>query len=431
MMNPKKLVRQVMPATGIRVAEETYRKGRIYALQAKFGFPARGARVIGVTGTNGKTTTCNYINEMLKSAGFKTAMFTTAVVEMAGDRQPNHTHRTVPLTADLMAFFKTAKEHQVDFVVLEVSSQALHQHKLVGIPFEISVMTNLTQEHLDYHHSMQEYAAAKARLFGKYCNPKHVVLNRDDEWYETFESASVGSVISYGQHGASTARMKKPDLTTQGGEVDLNYKNTQLSVKTPLLGEFNVYNAVAAACVGLTLELNPQVIEQGVAALQTVPGRMEQIVEGQPFDVIVDYAVTPDSLEKVLVTLRPVTEGRIMIVFGATGDRDRTKRPVMGQVVAGLADRIFLTDDETYTEDGASIRRAVMEGIVATKGQDKATEIADRRDAIAAAFKEAKAGDVVLLTGIGHQDYRVMGTEKQPWDERQVARELLKEYIEA
>ncbi len=163
-MNPKKLVRKVVPKKGIRLAEETYRKGRIYALQAKYGFPARGMRVIGVTGTDGKTTTCNYINEMLKSAGFKTAMFTTALIEMAGDSQPNLTHRTVPLTADLMQFFKTAKAKKVDFVVLEVSSQALHQHKMLGIPFEVAVMTNLTQEHLDYHFSMYAYAAAKARL---------------------------------------------------------------------------------------------------------------------------------------------------------------------------------------------------------------------------------------------------------------------------
>lgn len=414
-----------MPATGIRLAEETYRKGRIYALQARYGFPARGMRVIGVTGTNGKTTTCNYINEMLKSAGSTTAMFTTAVVEMAGDRQPNHTHRTVPLTADLMAFFQTAKEHAVDFVVLEVSSQALHQHKLVGIPFEVSVLTNLTQEHLDYHHSMEAYAAAKARLFSKYCNPKFSVLNRDDAWYETFANASVGKVISYGQHESSTARMETPNLSTRGGTAALNYKSTQLTIATPLLGEFNVYNAVAAACVGLVLDIDPAAIEQGVAALQTVPGRMEQIEEGQPFDVIVDYAVTPDALEKVLTTLKSVASGRVMIVFGATGDRDRTKRPVMGQVVAGLADRIFLTDDETYSEDGADIRRAVMEGIDSVNGAAKTTEIADRREAIAAALQEAKKGDVVLLTGIGHQDYRVMGSEKQPWDERQVARDLL------
>jgi UDP-N-acetylmuramoyl-L-alanyl-D-glutamate--2,6-diaminopimelate ligase len=424
-MNPKKLVRKVMPATGIRVAEEAYRKGRIYALQAKYGFPARGMRVIGVTGTNGKTTTCNYINEMLKSAGYKTAMFTTAVIEMAGERQPNLTHRTVPLTHDLMLFFKTAKEKKVDFVVLEVSSQALHQHKMVGIPFEVSVMTNLTQEHLDYHFNMYAYAAAKARLFGKYCNPQHVILNRDDEWYQAFKKISVGKVISYGQHERSSAHMSGLKLTTKGGEATVRYKGIKLSVKTGLLGEFNVYNAVAAASVGLALKLEPKQIEQGVMQLQAVPGRMEQIDAGQPFDVLVDYAVTPDAIEKVLTTLQQITKGRVMIVFGATGDRDRTKRPVMGQVAAEHADRIFLTDDETYSEDGATIRRAVMDGIVAAGGVAKTTEIADRRAAIKAAFKEAKKGDVVVLTGIGHQDSRIMGNKKVAWDEREVATELL------
>lgn len=428
-LNPKKLVRKVLPARGIQVAEETYRKSRIYALQAKYGFPARGLRIIGVTGTNGKTTTCNYINEMLKSAGFVTAMFTTAVIEMAGKRTENTIHRTVPLTGELLSFFKTAKDQQVDFVILEVTSHALHQHKLVGVPVEVAVMTNLTQDHLDYHHSMYAYAAAKARLFGRYCNPKHCILNRDDEWYGAFKKVAVGKVTSYGQDKRASAHMNKIMVSPKGSEVSLVHKGTTLSVRTPMLGKFNAYNAVASACVGIVLGMEPKAVEQGVAALTAVPGRMEQIDEGQGFDVIVDYAHTPDALQNVASTLKEVAKGRLLLVFGATGDRDKGKRPIMGQIAAQTADRIFLTDDETYTEDPDTIRQAVMDGIKAAGGTKKTTEIPDREAAIKAALKEAKKGDVVLLAGIGHQDYRAMGGKSMPWDERKVARKLLRSVL--
>jgi UDP-N-acetylmuramoyl-L-alanyl-D-glutamate--2,6-diaminopimelate ligase len=425
-MNPKKLVRKVLPGRGIRVAEEAYRKSRIYALQARYGFPAKGLRVIGVTGTNGKTTTCNYINEMLKSAGYTTAMFTTAVIEMSGERTENTIHRTVPLTGELLDFFRSAKAKKVGFVVLEVTSHALHQHKLVGVPIEVAVMTNLTQDHLDYHHSMYAYAAAKARLFGKYCNPKHVILNRDDEWYGAFKKVAVGKVTSYGQDKRSSAQMNKIILSPKGSEVALLHKGITLKVRTPMLGKFNAYNATAAACVGLVIGLTPKQIEAGVAALLAVPGRMEKIDEGQGFDVVVDYAHTPDALNNVASTLKEVAKGRLLLVFGATGDRDKSKRPIMGQIAAEQADRIFLTDDETYTEDPDMIRQAVMDGIEAAGGAKNTTVIADRKEAIKAAFKEAKKGDVVLLAGIGHQDYRAMGGKSIPWDERKVAREILR-----
>lgn len=425
-MNPKKLVRKVLPTSGIRLAEESYRKGRIYALQAKNGFPAKGQRVIAVTGTNGKTTTCTYVNEMLKSAGYKTAMFTTALIEMSGEQKVNKTHRTVPLTADLLNFFKTAKAKGVDFIILETTSQALHQHKLLGIPVEVAVMTNLTQDHLDYHTTMTAYAAAKARLFNRYTNPKEVILNRDDEWYGAFKKAAVGRVNSYGTDKRSSIVMESIQLSPKGSEVRLNYQGVKTKFSTSLLGKFNAYNAAAAASVGLVLGIDEAEVAKGVAALKSVPGRMESVDEGQGFDVIVDYAHTPDALKNVLSTLQEIARGRVLLVFGATGDRDKTKRPQMGQIAAEHADLIFLTDDETYTENPDAIRRAVLDGIEAAGGKAKTKEIADREAAIKDAFKSAKKGDVVVLAGIGHQDYRAMGGKKEPWDERDVARKLLK-----
>lgn len=425
-MNPKRIVRRVLPSTGIKLAEETYRRSRILGLQARFGFPAKGMRVIAVTGTNGKTTTCCYINEILKAAGHKTAMYTTAIVELDGKAQPNKTHRTLPLTEQLLRFLRAAKKAKVDFIVLEVTSQALHQHKLVGIPIEIAVMTNLTQDHLDYHGSMQRYAAAKARLFNDYMKPTYCVLNADDKWYDFFNVQATGQVISYGQDSDATERITKLKLAADGNVWKLSNSNHNIELSSPLAGEFNAYNASAAAAVGQILSLAPAAIAKGVANLKLVPGRMERIDAGQDFTVWVDYAVTPDALEKVLKAGHAAASGKVHIVFGATGDRDREKRPQMGKIAAKFADKIYLTNDETYTEAPEAIRDAVYEGIRAGDGLKKAKIIADRKLAIKTAFAAAKAGDVVILAGIGHQDSRNLGGKNVPWDERQIARQLLK-----
>jgi UDP-N-acetylmuramoyl-L-alanyl-D-glutamate--2,6-diaminopimelate ligase len=424
-MNPKKLVRKVLPKQGIKAAEEAYRKGRIAATQARYGYPARGARVIAVTGTNGKTTTCVLINSVLKAGGYKTAMFTTAVIEMDGVASDNKIHRTVPLTADLLKFFKEAKTKNVDFIILETTSQALHQHKLHGIPVEIAVMTNLTQDHLDYHGDMDKYAAAKARLFNDYMSPMHCILNRDDEWYDYFAEQSVGTITTYGQNNASDLQITDVNLAASGNDFKLAVDGDEAVIHTELTGLFNVYNAAAAATVGALLELPDTAIAAGLSDLAAVPGRMEAVKAGQNFDVIVDYAHTPDALKNVLTALKEVSKGQVSIVFGATGDRDKGKRPVMGEVVAGVADHIYLTDDETYSEDPDVIRDAVFVGIKKAGGEGKTTVITDRKEAIAEAFKNAKKGDTVLLAGIGHQDYRAMGGKNVPWDEREVARELL------
>jgi UDP-N-acetylmuramoyl-L-alanyl-D-glutamate--2,6-diaminopimelate ligase len=420
-MNPKKLVRKVLPKQGIKAAEESYRKGRVYALQARHGFPAKGLHVIAVTGTNGKTTTANYINAMLKSAGKRTALFSTAVIELDGESRLNRTHRTVPLTAELLSFFKQAKAAKVDYVVMEVTSQALHQHKMLGMPVDIAVMTNLTQDHLDYHKTMENYAAAKSRLFTNYLRPKHVVLNNDDEWFEYFAKRAVGEITTYGQMGDSDALISTIRLQPTGSSWSL----ADMQLHTQLPGTFNIYNASAAACVGELIGLSTEQIEQGIAALRAVPGRMEVIDAGQSFGVLVDYAHTPDALDNVLAAAKEIAtgNGRVLLVFGATGDRDKAKRPIMGGVVSARADLIYLTDDETYTEDPDTIRAAVRAGIEQARGNY--IEIPDRRQAIAAAFAAAKAGDVVVLAGMGHQDTRNMGGTSIAWDERDVARELL------
>ena len=406
------------------MAEEAYRKGRVYSLQALHGFPARNMRVIMVTGTNGKTTTTMLINAMLKSAGYKTAMFTTAVIEIAGKAEPNRSHRTVVLTGKLIQLLTKARAAHVDFVVLEVTSMALDQHKVLGIPVEVAVMTNLTQDHLDYHGTMERYAAAKARLFNRYMKPQKVVLNHDDGWYDYFREQSWVEPLTYGEHAESTHRIEQVHSNAKGSGWVVHEAGKRLNLHTKLTGGFNVYNATAAACVGRAVGLSSEQIQKGIDTLAFVPGRMELIDAGQAFTVLVDYAVTPDALQNVLRSARGITKGgKVIVVFGATGDRDTSKRPLMGEVAAKYADFTVLTDDETYTEDPAAIRAAVRDGLVASHGNF--VEIDDRKKAIEAAFNQAKAKDVVILTGIGHQDSRNMGGKLVPWDEREIARRIL------
>lgn len=430
-MNPKKVVRKVIPKQGVRFAEESYRRSRLLLTQARYRFPARDLRIIAVTGTNGKTTTCLFINAMLKQAGYKTAMLTTAVYEMAGTAKPNHNHRTVPVTSELFAFFREAKRQKVDYVIMEATSQALHQHKLRGIPIEIAVMTNLSQDHLDYHGTMHQYAAAKARLFNQYMNPNYCVLNRDDEWFEYFKRRCVGVLSTYGAKQGSSVRIQHVTHTADGSRFILSLEDERTPVVIHLPGHFNVSNAAAAAAVGEWLGLKPATIAAGLASLTAAPGRMEIIDAGQPFTVVVDYAHAPDALQNALQALRAGTSGKLMIVFGATGDRDKTKRPIMGRMVAAHADKIFLTDDETYSEDPATIRKAVYAGIKQAKATVKTEVVDDRKAAIRAAFAAAKKGDTVLLAGIGHQNSRVMGDKEVPWDERDVARRLLRERLKS
>ena len=424
-VNPKKVVRKVIPKSAVKKLETTYRKGRGAAWQARYGYPSRSLKVIAVTGTNGKTTTASYINSVLKAAGLKTAVYTTAYYEINGEQVPNRTHMTVTSQKSVQSFFAKAKKASVDWVILEVTSHALDQGRIAGTKVEIAVMTNLTQDHLDYHKTMENYADAKAALFGPKYGAKYAILNRDDKWFDLFANVAAGEAISYGEHPGANLLLKKCNSTAKGSDFAARLKGNSLNLSTRLLGRFNVYNALAAAGVGKALNLEDRAIIKGVNDLAAVPGRMEQIDEGQPFSVLVDFAYTPDALLNALTTLRPMTKGKLRIVFGATGDRDAGKRPLMGEVVAEHADVIYLTDDETYTEDPAKIRSAVYEGIKAKNGESKTKVIDDRLDAIKLAFKDAQKGDIVLLTGIGHEDYRNMGGKKIPWDERQIARRLL------
>lgn len=420
-----KFVRKVLPGGMLRRLENGYRRLRVKLVSARYGNPSKHLRVIAVTGTNGKTTTSCYINEILKEAHFTTAMFTTAVIEVAGKRKLNDLNATVASTARMQRFFRDAKRANADYVVLEVTSHALDQHKLDGVPIEAAVMTNLTQDHLDYHKTMEEYAAAKSKLFQ--LHPRFIVLNRDDEWYDYFNQfVASEQKMTYGRSVEAEAKITHVKLYRKGTEADVVLDHqTHLELATNLPGEFNVMNMTAATTLAYLLGVKLEDIQEGVANVEAVPGRFERAVEGLGYDVIVDYAHTPDALEKLLAASRGITKQRVILVFGACGDRDQGKRPIMGEIAARGADRIFLTDEESYNEDPEQIRRMLMEGIERGRGDAKTTEIADRHQAIERALGCAKKGDMVLITGMGHEQYRIVNGQRLPWNDGQVVREIV------
>ncbi|MBI4034611.1 UDP-N-acetylmuramoyl-L-alanyl-D-glutamate--2,6-diaminopimelate ligase [Candidatus Saccharibacteria bacterium] len=392
------------------------------------GFPARGLKIIGVTGTDGKTTTCFSIHKVLSQAGYKVGLMTTVSYGLGEDLKPQQRHMTTMPAPVLLKQIKQLKKAGAQWLVLETTSHALAQHRVWGIPYSIAVLTNISHEHLDYHGSFDRYLAAKKKLFSQTAaNKKGLrtgVINADDASAGLFKTITPVTLT----YGIKTGDLKARDikLTASGSDYNAEISDTKYAIACHLPGRFNIYNSLAAVAVGRIVGLSPKQIERGIATLAIVPGRMESIDEGQDFKAYVDYAVTPSALESVLKTLKDITAGRLILVFGATGDRDKSKRPMMGEIAAKNADAIFLTDDETYTEDPAAIRQAVRQGIEAAGGAKKTTEIADRRQAIKAAMKAASKDDLVLITGIGHQSTRNMGGREEAWDEVSIVRELLK-----
>ena len=417
-------VRSVLPSQAVHLLENVYRKTRIQLVSARYGWPARGLRVIAVTGTNGKTTTANYINEILKQA-----MFTTAVIEVAGESKINNLNATVASVSRMQQFLNEARRYKVDFVILEVTSHSLHQHKLDGVPIEAAIMTNLTQDHLDYHKTMEKYAAAKGLLFAR--NPRYIVLNRDDDWFDYFDRyLAEEQKITYGKSEDADVRISDIRLYKKGSEAPLAFDHQEKSqLATYLPGEYNVFNMAAAASICYVLGVSMSDIKNGIASLEGIPGRFERATKDETYEVIVDYAHTPDALEKLLEATRNITKKRIILVFGACGDRDALKRPIMGKIAAKLADEIILTDEESYNENPDKIRRDIYAGIEESKATNKTTEIADRREAMRHALNIAKKDDTILITGMGHEQFRIINGEKLPWNDTNIVREIISEKI--
>lgn len=401
-----------------------YRKMRQGVVSFWYGKPARKLKIIAVTGTNGKTTTANYLNEILKEGGKKTSLFSTAVVEIMGKPRVNDMNLTVPPVQKLQKFFKQSVEAGVEYCILEATSHALHQKKFLGVPIYMVVMTNLTEDHLDYHKTMEGYAEAKAvALAGE---PKYIVLNRDDEWFDYFDKFEAGGQkVSYGWNAQADARVTQAKLYRKGVEATIVYEKERIKVATLLPGKFNVSNMAAAVVAGKLLGVSTDAIVTGIANLRGVSGRYEILDLGVPYDVVVDYAHTPDGLLKLLESAREVTRGRVILVFGAMSPREKEKRPKMGVIAEKLADISIVTDEENGLEETrVKIRADILSGFSESA---KVVEVDGREEAIRLALAEAKKGDTVLITGLGHEVYRMVDGERVRWSDQEKVREILAE----
>lgn len=423
------LVKKLIPRQLFKTIEPYGHLGEAMLLNVINGFPAHGLKVIGVTGTNGKTTTAFLVHRMLHEAGYKVGLMTTVAYGAGLDIKPQMTHMTTASVPVLHKRIKELKAQGVEWLVLETTSHALAQHRVWGVPYTISVLTNITHEHLAYHGTFERYVDAKRMMFEQTNRNKKGmrlgIINADDPNAEHFASA-VQNTITYGMEQGDI-RATNVKMSPDGVAYTTEIEGKQYHIDCKLPGSFNVYNSLAAVGVGHAIGLSEQQIEQGIAALDAVEGRMTRIDEGQDFNVIVDYAHTPDSFEKLFNDLRPIVKGKIIALFGSLGGGDKGKRPLQGEIAGRFADEVILTQEDDRSEDPMQIMNDIAAGAEkAGKTRDKDLFfIHDRVKAIQFAMNRAKKGDTVLLLGKGHEKTQEDATGEHPWDEVATARKTL------
>ncbi|MGI6119112.1 MAG: UDP-N-acetylmuramoyl-L-alanyl-D-glutamate--2,6-diaminopimelate ligase [Desulfosporosinus sp.] len=390
---------------------------------AVYDHPSEHLELVGVTGTNGKTTITYLIEKIGTMHGRKVGLIGTLGARINRREIPGE--RTTPEAIEVQKLLRDMVAEGVSLAVMEVSSHALDFGRVSGCEFDVGIFTNLTQDHLDYHKTMADYLDAKSKLFtslrGKK-QPKISILNGDDPSFNILRQASAAPVVSYGIDNEADYRAENVKVTAQGVHFVVRFQESRQEIDYATPGFFSVYNALAAFAWGVERGYNPGTIAEALAKIQGVPGRFENIRLGQPFQIIVDYAHTPDGLKNVVQTARDFTKGRLITVFGCGGDRDRGKRPLMGEAASLLSDFIIVTSDNPRTEDPEQIINEVISGI---SGVDHVA-LRDRREAIESACRIAKPGDTILIAGKGHETYQIFGTEVYPFDDREVAREALR-----
>lgn len=384
--------------------------------------------MIGVTGTNGKTTTTNIVRAILRKAGFKVGLIGT--INIMIEDEAIVAHNTTPDVVDLQRALYRMKEAGCEYVVMEVSSHALALNRVAGCEYDTAALTNITQDHLDFHKTLENYRDAKGLLFehlheGKKEN-KTAVFNMDDASSPILCDRTKTRILTYGEGRNNDiyplffkveAKQMRLQLHTPVGEMDLLLKIT---------GEFNVYNVMAAVAIALAEQIDKKTIVDVLNGFDGVPGRFQLVEAGQPYTVIVDYAHTPDGLENVLKTARSITEGKLWVVFGCGGDRDNKKRPIMGRIALELADRVVVTSDNPRTEDPAVIIDEIAEALKDVPEGKSVELIAERRDAIYHALSEAAANDVIMIAGKGHENYQILADKTIHFDDREVVQEYWK-----
>jgi UDP-N-acetylmuramoyl-L-alanyl-D-glutamate--2,6-diaminopimelate ligase len=397
---------------------------------AYYDHPSRALTVVGITGTNGKTTTSYLVEALLAARGLGTGVIGTIQYVLGRETRP--ASQTTPEAVELQRMLAEMRASGVRGVAMEVSSHALALHRVDGIEFDVAVFTNLTQDHLDFHGTLEEYGRAKRRLFellARSAKPAPTaVVNADDPAGASMVAGHRGRVLTYGRAAGALVRAVEHASGGDGIRLVVDTPRGRVAAASPLIGEHNVSNLLAAIGVGVALDLSPDAIATALARVPGVPGRFEQVHAGQPFLVVVDYAHTPDALARVLATARKLTRGRLGAVFGCGGDRDRTKRPIMGEIAARLADRVWVTSDNPRTERPQAIVDDVLAGVRrATADGSRWEAEPDRYAAIAGALAWARPDDVVVIAGKGHETYQIVGTDVLPFDDREVARRILTE----
>ncbi|MEW6334681.1 MAG: UDP-N-acetylmuramoyl-L-alanyl-D-glutamate--2,6-diaminopimelate ligase [Thermodesulfobacteriota bacterium] len=405
-----------------------------------FGDPSRELALVAVTGTNGKTTVTYLLEAILRAAGHRVGVLGTINYRFDGKHFP--APHTTPESFEMQRILRVMADQGVTHCVAEVSSHALDLRRVDDCAFDAGIFTNLTRDHLDYHGSMEAYYQAKKRLFsqvlpaGGKSRPHPAIINGDDAWGRLLLAEAGSAALTYGLEHPCSVTASPFHLSVEGIEATIHCGGEPITVASPLLGRFNLYNILAAAAAAYALGVPGPFIREGIEARTLIPGRLERVsAAGQPA-VFVDYAHTDDALRRVLQNLTEFRTGRLITVFGCGGDRDRGKRPLMGAAAAERSDLTIVTSDNPRTEDPLAIIGEIETGIQADRLADTGAAAAhrevrgylvipDRRSAIAAAIRLADAGDIVLIAGKGHEDYQIIGTQKFPFDDRSVAREEL------
>ncbi|HEV7498865.1 MAG TPA: UDP-N-acetylmuramoyl-L-alanyl-D-glutamate--2,6-diaminopimelate ligase [Vicinamibacteria bacterium] len=390
---------------------------------AVLGEPSRALDLVGVTGTNGKTTTTYLIDAALRAAGHKVGLLGTVQYRI-GDRLADAT-RTTPEASDLQALLREMVDAGCSHAVLEVSSHSLELKRVFGCEFKVAVFTNLTRDHLDFHGDMDSYFQAKRKLFSSLVRPDgRSVINADDDRAAELAAASRAPVWTYGIDKAADFRAEDVQLGLEGTRFRVRSPLGRHDVRSNLVGRFNVQNLLAAFAASLAAGVDPAPALAGLATVMGVPGRLERIAGAPGFTVVVDYAHTDDALKNLLETVRELGPARVITVFGCGGDRDRTKRPLMGAVASRLSDVVIVTSDNPRSEPPEAILEEIQKGMNGGRKAERHA-IVDRREAIARALEMARPGDAVVIAGKGHETYQVLRDRTVPFDDRQVARDIL------
>lgn len=421
----------VPEGTGLAVVPDP-RRALSLASSRFYGHPSRDLTVVGITGTKGKTTTCHLVKSVLEACGLKTGLIGT-VHNIIGDEERPVT-RTTPESSDLQSLLSEMVAKGCQAATMEVSSHALELFRVEDILFDAAVFTNIGWDHLDFHRTMEAYVGAKARLFDllgksrglkKKERPLIAAVNADDPYASSFSGSGAGRVVAYGLGEKCEVRAKDVQMDARGTDFTLVCGATQRRVRTALVGRFNVYNSLAAASVAFGFGFDLEDIACGLESAKSVRGRVELVSGSGPFSVWVDYAHTPESLRDILALAREMSTGKVIAVFGCGGDRDASRRPVMGKLAGDMADFVIITNDNPRTEDEDQILEHIESGIKESRGRFAYLRIKDRRLAINEAIGLAMPGDVVVLAGKGHETYQIIGQETYHFDDAEEARKAI------